>query len=202
MYKLFIFEKSINFNLGKKCALITYHPVTLEEATAANQFKSILTCLDSIPDLRMIFTHANSDRDGKIINQMIKEYVNQNIEKAAEFKSLGQLRYLSALQYIDVVVGNSSSGVIEVPYFNIPTINIGDRQKGRVAPESVLNCMPKEKDILNSLKKALSLDFQEAIQNQNQLYGTGNASLKIMNVLKKDDVVNLKKSFFDINFKL
>ncbi|MBI34681.1 MAG: UDP-N-acetylglucosamine 2-epimerase (hydrolyzing) [Flavobacteriales bacterium] len=196
------FEKSINFNLGKKCALITYHPVTLEEATAANQFKSILTCLDSIPDLRMIFTHANSDRDGKIINQMIKEYVNQNNEKAAEFKSLGQLRYLSALQYIDVVVGNSSSGVIEVPYFNIPTINIGDRQKGRVAPESVLNCMPKEKDILNSLKKALSLDFQEAIQNQNQLYGTGNASLKIMNVLKKDDVVNLKKSFFDINFKL
>ena len=196
------FEKSINFNLGGKCALITYHPVTLEEATAANQFKSILTSLDSIPGLRMIFTHANSDRDGKVINQMIKDYVNQNNEKAVEFKSLGQLRYLSALQYIDVVVGNSSSGVIEVPYFNIPTINIGDRQKGRVAPESVLNCMPKEKDILNSLKKALSLDFQEAIQNQKQLYGTGNASLKIMNVLKKDDVVNLKKSFFDINFKL
>ena len=196
------FEKSINFNLGGKCALITYHPVTLEEATAANQFKSILTSLDSIPGLRMIFTHANSDRDGKVINQMIKDYVNQNNEKAVEFKSLGQLRYLSALQYIDVVVGNSSSGVIEVPYFNIPTINIGDRQKGRVAPDSVLNCMPKEKDILNSLKKALSSDFQEAIQSQDQLYGTGNASLKIMNVLKKDDIVNLKKSFFDINFKL
>jgi GDP/UDP-N,N'-diacetylbacillosamine 2-epimerase (hydrolysing) len=196
------FEKSINFNLGGKCALITYHPVTLEEATAANQFKSILTSLDSIPGLRMIFTHANSDRDGKVINQMIKDYVNQNNEKAVEFKSLGQLRYLSALQYIDVVVGNSSSGVIEVPYFNIPTINIGDRQKGRVAPDSVLNCMPKEKDILNSLKKALSSGFHEAIQSQDQLYGTGNATLKIMNVLKKDDIVNLKKSFFDINFKL
>jgi len=196
------FEKSINFNLGRKCALITYHPVTLEEATAANQFQSILTSLDSIPGLRMIFTHANSDRDGKVINQMIKEYVNQNNEKAVEFKSLGQLRYLSALQYIDVVVGNSSSGVIEVPYFNIPTINIGDRQKGRVAPESVLNCMPTEKDILNSLKKALSSAFQESIQSQDQLYGTGNATLKIMNVLKKDDIVNLKKSFFDINFKL
>ena len=196
------FEKSIDFNIGEQCALITYHPVTLEESTAENQFKSILNSLDSIQSLRMIFTHANSDRDGKVINQMIKEYVSQNNEKAVEFKSLGQLRYLSALQYIDVVIGNSSSGVIEAPYFNIPTINIGDRQKGRVAPESVLNCMPKEKDILSSLKKALSSGFQEAIQSQDQLYGTGNATLKIMNVLKKDDIVNLKKSFFDINFKL
>jgi len=196
------FENSINFNLGEKCALVTYHPVTLEEATAVNQFKSILTSLDSIPGLHMIFTHANSDRDGKVINQMIKEYVSQNNEKAVEFKSLGQLRYLSALQYVDVVVGNSSSGLIEVPYFNIPTINIGDRQKGRVAPESVLNCMPKEKDILNSMKKALSSEFNQRIQSQEQLYGTGNTTLKIMNVLKKDDIVNLKKSFFDINFKL
>ena len=196
------FEKSIDFNIGEQCALITYHPVTLEESTAENQFKSILNSLDSIQSLRMIFTHANSDRDGKVINQMIKEYVSQNNEKAVEFKSLGQLRYLSALQYIDVVIGNSSSGVIEAPYFNIPTINIGDRQKGRVAPESVLNCMPKEKDILSSLKKALSSGFQEAIQSQDQLYGTGNATLKIMNMLKKDDIVNLKKSFFDINFKL
>lgn len=196
------FEKSIDFNIGEQCALITYHPVTLEESTAENQFKSILNSLDSIQGLRMIFTHANSDRDGKIINQMIKEYVDQNNQRAIEFKSLGQLRYLSALQYVNIVVGNSSSGVIEVPYFNIPTINIGDRQKGRVAPESVLNCLPEETDILNTIKKALSSEFQKTIQSQGQLYGTGNTTPNIMKVLKKDDAVNLKKSFFDINFKL
>lgn len=133
---------------------------------------------------------------------MIKDYVNQNPEKSVEFKSLGQLRYLSALQYVDIVVGNSSSGVIEVPYYNIPTINIGDRQKGRVAPQSVINCNAEEKDILNALNLGLSSKFQNEIQSQDQLYGIGNTTPNIMKVLKKDTTINLKKSFFDINFKL
>lgn len=196
------FEKQIDFQLAEKSALITYHPVTLEESTAEDQFKSILNALDSIDGLKMIFTHANSDRDGKVINKMIKDYVNQNLEKSVEFKSLGQLRYLSALQYVDIVVGNSSSGVIEVPYYSIPTINIGDRQKGRVAPQSVINCNAEEKDILNALNLGLSSKFQNEIQSQDQLYGIGNTTPNIMKVLKKDTTINLKKSFFDINFKL
>jgi|TARA_B110000114_G_C15070275_1_gene389305 GDP/UDP-N,N'-diacetylbacillosamine 2-epimerase (hydrolysing) len=193
------FETQINFKLTRKTALVTYHPVTLESSTAESQFQTILDALDSTDNLNIIFTHANSDKDGKIINEMIVKYVKDNEHKSVEFKSLGQLRYLSALKYVDLVVGNSSSGIIEVPYYNIPTLNIGDRQKGRVAPISVLNIQPNASEIKIAINKALSAEFLSDISKQDQLYGDGNSTDKIMSVLTETKEVDLKKSFYDLN---
>ena len=118
------FEQTIGFKLKERNILITYHPVTLEKEAPIKTFENILTALDELTDTALIFTHANSDKNGRIINKMITEYVSNHKDKAVEFKSLGQLRYLSALQYVDFVIGNSSSGILEVPAFYIPTINI------------------------------------------------------------------------------
>ena len=119
------FEKSIDFKLNKKNILVTFHPVTLEKSTAKQQFQELLNAIDKLEDTNIIFTKANSDTDGRVINSMIDEYVNKNSLKSVCFTSLGQLRYLSALQYIDAMVGNSSSGLGEAPSFKIGTINIG-----------------------------------------------------------------------------
>ena len=119
------FEDAINFKLNKKNILVTYHPVTLEKEPPKASFQRLLNALDTFRDTHIIFTHANSDKNGRIINNMIEEYVAKNPNKATSFKSLGQLKYLTALQFFDCVVGNSSSGIVEVPSFNIATINIG-----------------------------------------------------------------------------
>lgn len=192
------FEKSISFNLNKKNILITFHPVTLEKATAKVQFESLLNALDNIEDATLIFTKPNSDKDGSIIIKMIDNYVAENSNKSVAFTSLGQLRYLSALKYVDVVVGNSSSGIYEVPIFKKPTINIGDRQKGRLMPESVINCEPN----VNAIEKALNLAFSEVfvkgIQEQKNIYGNGTTTFQIMDILKKFKIKDIKKSFYDL----
>jgi len=194
------FEKSINFKLGKSNILITFHPVTLENQSAQGQFKAILVVLGSLEDTHFIFTHANSDKNGRVINQMIEQFVNENQHRAVAFKSLGQLRYLSALRHIDIVLGNSSSGIIEVPYFNIPTINIGDRQKGRILSESVIQAEPTVEAITLAHENAVDISFRTKIKSQEQLYGSGNTVEKIMDVLRNQNVNNLKKSFYDIQF--
>lgn len=194
------FEKSINFKLGKNNILITFHPVTLENQSAQGQFKAILDVLGSLEDTHFIFTHANSDKNGRVINQMIEQFVNENKEIAVAFKSMGQLRYLSALRHIDIVLGNSSSGIIEVPYFNIPTINIGDRQKGRILSESVIQVEPTVEAITLAHEKAVDISFRTKIKSQEQLYGSGNTVEKIMDILRNQNVNNLKKSFYDIQF--
>lgn len=194
------FEKSIGFSLGKRNILITFHPVTLEDNTAKEQFGAILKALKSLNDTHFIFTHANSDKSGRIINQMISEFVSENREFAVEFKSLGQLRYLSSLQYVDVVLGNSSSGILEVPYFNIPTINIGDRQKGRVMSESVINCEPEKEAIESALSHAFSTAFRANIKNQIQLYGNGDSVEQIMDVVSTHSLNTKKKTFYDLKF--
>mgnify|MGYP001290140146 CR=1 FL=1 len=147
------FEKSIDFNLNKKNILVTFHPVTLEISTAKKQFQELLNAIDKLKDTNIIFTKANSDADGRIINQMIDEYVAENSHKAIEFASLGQLRYLSALQYIDATVGNSSSGLSETPSFKIGAINIGDRQKNRSRLKTIQHCKFTEKKILSLINK-------------------------------------------------
>lgn len=192
------FEKSINQKLAKRNILVTYHPVTQEKGTAAYQFKQILNSLDKLEDTFLIFTHANSDKDGRVINQMIEHYVKENNKKACAFKSLGQLRYLSALQYVDVVVGNSSSGIIEVPYFKIPTINIGDRQKGRIMPESVIQVENDEDDIDKALQLAFSPQFLDTCKKMKQLYGNGNATKHILSIIDENTEISLKKTFYDI----
>lgn len=194
------FEKAINFKLKERNVLITYHPVTLEKEAPIETFENILTALDELTDTALIFTHANSDKNGRIINKMITEYVSNHKDKAVEFKSLGQLRYLSALQFVDFVIGNSSSGMTEVPAFYIPTINIGDRQKGRINCESVINSNNSLEDIKKSITFALDKTFREKIQQQELLYGNGTAAEKILQIIKEHNHISIKKSFYNIDF--
>jgi UDP-N-acetyl-D-glucosamine 2-epimerase, UDP-hydrolysing len=194
------FENSIGFKLKKRNILITYHPVTLEKEAPIETFENILTALNELTDTTLIFTHANSDKNGRIINKMITQYVNTHKDKAVEFKSLGQLRYLSALQFVDFVIGNSSSGMTEVPAFYIPTINIGDRQKGRINCESVINSNYSLEDIKKSITFALDKTFREKIQQQELLYGNGTAAEKILQIIKEHNHISIKKSFHNIDF--
>lgn len=194
------FEKSINFKLKKKNVLITYHPVTLEKEASIQTFENILTAVEELGDVGLIFTHANSDKNGRIINKMIAEYVEAHMDKSVAFKSLGQLRYLSALQFVDFVIGNSSSGMTEVPAFHIPTINIGDRQKGRINCESVINSTHTLEDIRKSITFALNKQFREKIQQQEMLYGNGTAAEKILKIIKEHNHIPIKKSFYNIDF--
>ena len=193
------FEESINFKLNKKNILVTFHPVTLENSSAKEQFQELLDAIDELEDTNIIFTKANSDTNGRIINQMCDEYVLKNSNKSICFTSLGQLRYLSALQYVDAVVGNSSSGLIEAPSFKIGTINIGDRQKGRLKAKSIIDCDSLKSFILQAFEKLYSEEFESILINTNNPYGDGCASEKIIKELKKVDLKNiLKKSFYDL----
>jgi len=196
-------EESIDFKLNNKNLLVTFHPVTLENSTASSQFQELLDTIDELENTNIIFTKANSDTDGRVINQMIDEYVGKNSHKSVGFTSLGQLRYLSALQFVDAMVGNSSSGLAEAPSFKIGTINIGDRQKGRLKATSVIDCEPDQKSIERAFEKLYSNEFQKCLKNVQNPYGDGCASLKIIKEIKKTELSNiLKKSFFDVEFKI
>ena len=191
------FEEAINYKLDKLNILITFHPVTLENSTAEAQFQELINALDKLKNVTLIFTKPNSDKGGKVIIKMIDDYVNKNSNKSIAFTSLGQLRYLSALKFVDVVVGNSSSGILEVPIFKKPTINIGERQKGRLMTDSIINCNAKEEDITAAISVALSVDFNKKIQQQSNPYGNGTATNQIMTILRKSNILNTKKSFYD-----
>lgn len=193
------FETSIDFKLADNNLLITFHPVTLEDATAEAQFSELLAALDQLEDTHLIFTKANSDTAGRIINQMIDAYVRANPHKAVAFTSLGQLRYLSALQYVDAMVGNSSSGLAEAPSFKIGTINIGDRQKGRMKAASVIDCEPTRAAITQAFSTLYSNEFQTSLSQVKNPYGEGCPSLRIIGTLKKTVLKNIvKKTFFDV----
>ena len=193
------FEKSIRFKLATNNLLVTFHPTTLEKSTARAQFQNLLDVLDSLKDTNVIFTKANSDTDGRIINKMIDGYVLEHKNSVA-FTSLGQLRYLSALQFVDAVVGNSSSGIAEAPSFKVGTINIGDRQKGRLKANSVIDCVAKKNSILNALEKIYSSGFKKSLLAVTNPYGDGNASKVIVSILKHHELSGiLKKSFYDLN---
>lgn len=192
------FEKSIDFKLAEKNLLITFHPVTLEDATAGTQFSEVLAALDHLENTHLIFTKANSDTAGRLINQMIDEYVATS-DKAVAFKSLGQLRYLSALQYVDAMIGNSSSGLTEAPSFKIGTVNIGDRQKGRMKASSVIDCQPNRLAIAQALTKLYSEEFQQRLPQTENPYGDGFPSFQIIETIKKTPLQDIiKKSFFDL----
>lgn len=192
-------EKEIHFSLGKKSVLVTYHPVTLERATAKSQFQNLLDAIDAIDGLHVIFTKANADTEGRIINQMIDEYAQTKKDTAIPFTSMGQRLYLSAMKSVDAVVGNSSSGIVEAPSFKVPTLNIGDRQTGRIQAKSVINCDPKKQEILQALKKALSFEFRQNIQDIENPYEKEGTAKTIKNILKQFDLGNiLKKEFYDM----
>ena len=196
------FEKSIKFKLAKKNILITFHPATLENSSAREQFNELLKALDELDETNFIFTKANSDTDGDVINKMIDEYVSENSQKAVAFASLGQLRYLSAIKFVDIVLGNSSSGLLEVPSFKKATINIGDRQKGRARASSVIDVRPVKEEILAAIKRAYSKEFEQTLKDTINPYDGGNPSKKMVKILKEIKLEGiLKKKFYDIGIK-
>lgn len=194
------FEESIGVKLQHKNLLITFHPVTLEDNTSEKQFKELLDALNSLQDTLLIFTKANADNDGRIINQMIDTFCSQNTHKAIAFHSLGSVRFLSALKFVDAMVGNSSSGLIEAPAFKLATINIGDRQKGRVKAASVLDCAPQKAAVQSAINSIYTAGFQEVLQQVVSPYGTGGASAAIVDIIKKVNLDNiLQKKFYNLD---
>mgnify|MGYP001021840459 CR=1 FL=1 len=195
------FEQSVDFEIKGKLALLTFHPVTLENDTAQKQFHHILQALDEFDDLQIIITKANADAGGAAINRMIDEYADKNRGKCRAFYSLGQERYLNAMNRCDFIIGNSSSGIIEAPSFKKPTINIGDRQKGRVQAKSVINCGPIKSEIVSAIKKAMSKDFLATLSDMENPYGNGNVSAKVISVINEylKQEISLKKQFYDVS---
>ncbi len=192
------FEKVIDFELGEKNILVTFHPVTLENHTSEVQFQALLDSISELKNTKIIFTKANGDTGGRVINRMIDAYVVKH-DNTVAFTSMGQLNYLSALQFMDAVVGNSSSGLLEAPSFNIATIDIGDRQKGRIKSASVISCLPTKKSILSVIDKLHSKDFQDVVDNAKNPYGSGGASKKIVKIIKDIDLTNIvRKSFYNL----
>lgn len=193
-------EEQLGFRFSGSTILVTYHPVTLEKLTAKEQFAEILSVIDNHKELSVIFTKANADTDGRIINQMIDEYVKTNDGRCEVYTSLGQKRYLSTLQYVDAVLGNSSSGLIEVPSFHIPTINIGDRQRGRVCAKSVINCGNTIQEIENALQRAMSDEFRHNLLSVENPYEKEDTSNKIVEIICHvlDNGMDMKKVFYDI----
>lgn len=188
-------EESIDFEITDKCLLVTYHPVTLENSTAEEQSRNLLSALERHKDYRIIFTMPNSDTNGRVIMQQIEKFVENNKERVIAFKSLGLKRYLSVLQYVSAVAGNSSSGIVEVPSFGIPTLNIGDRQKGRLAADSVVNCGTSKEEILEGLERVLHIEKKE-ITNP---YEGKNTTADILQVLKTYPLEGLiQKSFYNL----
>ena len=190
-------ETSLGFKLAQKNLLITFHPVTLENATAAEQLAELLAALADLKDTQLIFTLPNADTNGRALIKMIEQFAAQH-SNAHAYTSLGQVRYLSCIAQMDGVVGNSSSGLLEVPSFGKATINIGDRQRGRLQATSVINAAPTRKNITKALKKLYSADFQMSLSKVSSPYGEGGASEKIIAIIKSmklEDI--LIKSFYD-----
>jgi GDP/UDP-N,N'-diacetylbacillosamine 2-epimerase (hydrolysing) len=197
------FEDAIEFELGPKNLLITFHPVTLEHATAGDQFQNLLNALDELQDTKFIFTKPNADTEGRLITKMLDDYVSENSDKAIAFVSLGQLRYLSALKFVDACVGNSSSGLAEAPTFKIGTINTGDRQRGRIKADSVIDCEPDKESILTAIRKLYSKEFQNKLKDVKNPYGEGGVAEKIKKILKEVCLTDiLKKRFYDTEFEI
>jgi GDP/UDP-N,N'-diacetylbacillosamine 2-epimerase (hydrolysing) len=191
-------ETALDFELGAKNLLVTFHPVTLEEGTSIKQMTELLAALELLEDTYLIFTMPNADTGGRVLIDMIDQFVG-NHPNARSYASLGQLRYLSCVQHVDGVLGNSSSGLLEVPSFAKGTIDIGDRQRGRIKAESVIDCNPDRKSIATAVERLYSKDFQVMLKTVENPYGDGGASKRIVDTLADAQLENiLKKCFFDL----
>lgn len=193
-------EENLGFSFGEKMIMVTYHPVTLDIMSSESQFRNLLQVIDNHNDIRVIFTKANADTDGRIINKMIDDYVEENKDRCIAFTSLGQVRYLSVLQYCKAVVGNSSSGIIEAPSFHIPTVNIGNRQQGRIAAKTVVHCGYEIIDIEEALDIAFSEEFQKTLKQRKNPYEGKNTSKRIVTEIENALItgIDIKKKFYDI----
>lgn len=190
-------EKSLDFELGTTCFLVTYHPATLGATAPQAATQALLDALDQFPDAKIIFTKPNSDTDGRILGQMIDEHAGRNKGRVAVFTSMGQIRYLSALRHVDAVIGNSSSGIIEAPACNIPTVNIGDRQSGRLKADSIIDCEETTESIATAIRKALAPSFREGVRQGVSIYGYGASASQIKNRLKQACLSD-RKRFYDL----
>ncbi len=192
-------ENELKIDLTKPYAMVTFHPVTLENNSSKKQIESLIDACKSFKNINFIFTKANADAQGRIINQLIDEY-SLIVDNINAFNSLGMVKYLSAIKYCSMVIGNSSSGLLEAPSFGIPTINIGDRQKGRLQASSVINCEPIQDEIKRAIEKASTDSFVKAAIETVNPYGSGNTSDKVIEVVKNyvlNEKFNLKKKFYD-----
>ena len=187
-------EKQLDWKFAQKCALFAYHPVTLSNNDLKKDLSIIFDVLVN-SEISVLFTYANADSGGRIINKKVEEFCKLNPNKYKVVKNLGQLRYLSAMKHVDLLVGNTSSGIIEAASFDKPVVNIGDRQSGRLKGVNVIDC--KIKDLSKSIELALSSGFTIKCQNQQNIYGTGNASISIVNELINQPLSVVKK-FLDI----
>jgi GDP/UDP-N,N'-diacetylbacillosamine 2-epimerase (hydrolysing) len=190
-------ESVLEFKLCPRNLLITFHPETLALSSPADQLAELLAALDALDDTGLIFTMPNADAGGRELIRMIDDYVSRN-GNARAHTSLGQLRYLSCIAHVDAVVGNSSSGLLEAPSFRKASVNIGERQRGRVQAASVINCRADRQSIGEALYRLYSPEFQASLAHVHNPYGDGGASEKVVQVLQThslDDIV--KKMFFD-----
>lgn len=196
-------EDDLNFSLFQKpCVVTTFHPVTLEPGSAGGQLEQLLAAIAERTDLNFLITKSNADAGGQEINEKLDAFGEEH-SHCWVVASLGMRRYLSALKYACCVLGNSSSGLVEAPSFGIPTINIGDRQRGRLQAESVINCRPERADILRALDRACSPEFRARAAKAVNPYGDGNTSGKICEIIKDTLLsggIDLKKKFYDIPF--
>ena len=195
-------ERELGFSLhDTPYAVVTFHPVTKEAETAAAQVLKLMQALDAFPDMRFIITKSNSDTGGRQINKLWDDY-GKSRENCLVVPSLGIKKYLSALKYATMMIGNSSSGMTEGPAFHLPIINIGDRQKGRLAGECILNCPPDADAIIEQIQTARSNEFHKICANAVNLFGNGNTSAEIMRILTQcfeNGKVTVKKEFYDLH---
>ncbi len=194
-------EQVSGISLSGPVVLATYHPVTLETNTAGSQFKELLKALDEFSDLKVIFTQPNADQGNKQIRALTAAYVRSHPRRAVVFESLGQRMYLTALRESCLVAGNSSSGLIEAPSFHKPTVNIGDRQKGRIQAATVIDCRANKSDIARSIRRALSPQFAKICRAAANPYGRGDTAPRIVKILRSQitQFKGLKKSFYDLH---
>ena len=191
-------EQTLNFKFDKTNIVITYHPVTLNKKSASNEIKEILGALDKLPNTKKIFTMSNADSGNDIIYKMIKKFSKDKKNNSVFFKSLGQKMYFSVMKNCNLVLGNSSSGIIEAPSLKVPSIDIGDRQKGRTRSKTVITCKAEKKDILKAMRKGLSKNFIKASLSNKNPYEKNNTSKNILDTLTSSNLKNiLKKIFYD-----
>jgi GDP/UDP-N,N'-diacetylbacillosamine 2-epimerase (hydrolysing) len=191
-------EESLDFKFGIKNLLVTFHPVTLGDLSSAAQMKSLLDALAVLDNTGLLFTMPNADRGSHELKAMIESFVAK-YPNARAYTSLGQVRYLSCMQFVDGVVGNSSSGIAEAPSMGIGTINIGDRQKGRLSTTSIIHCTPDRLEIQNALRKLYDPIFRKNLKNTINPYGNGGATQKIFEIIRNYPLDGiLKKSFYDL----
>lgn len=192
-------EERVGMQLDKPYALVTFHPVTLENETTKSQIEELLKACDRVTDMKFIFTKANADENGHIVNRLLEEYVTKHCQTAVLIASLGSYYYLSAMKYCEFVLGNSSSGLIEAPSFKIPTINIGNRQKGRERAKSIIDCEPVADSIYDAILKARCCEFKSICKSVINPNGDGKASERIIASIKKNyqlGIFSMKKQFF------